>query len=101
MQKQKPKESNRTHEEHPATFIKTSLNIYPHPKQKSLKVRNVKDSLRGVIMEMGITKISKKGQIVIPAEIRRDLDIKTSDKFMVFGKKDTILIKKIRNKKRA
>ena len=47
-------------------------------------------------MEIGITKISKKGQIVIPAEVRRGLDIRTSDKFLVFGKKDTILIKKIR-----
>lgn len=46
-------------------------------------------------MEIGITKISKKGQIVIPAEIRRDLNIRASDKFMVFGKKDTILMKKI------
>ena len=47
-------------------------------------------------MEIGITKISKKGQIVIPSEVRRSLDIKVSDKFMVFGKKDTILIKRIR-----
>ncbi len=51
-------------------------------------------------MEVAITKISENGQVVIPAEIRKDADIKPSTKFIVFNKEalreDMLLIEKIR-----
>ncbi|MBL7169973.1 MAG: AbrB/MazE/SpoVT family DNA-binding domain-containing protein [Candidatus Aenigmarchaeota archaeon] len=46
-------------------------------------------------MEVEITRISPKGQVVIPSRIRRDLDIEPADKFLVFGEKDIIVFKKI------
>ena len=42
---------------------------------------------------MGITKMSSKGQIVIPAEMRKD--IKEGDKFIVIKDEEKILLKKM------
>lgn len=50
-------------------------------------------------MELAITKISRNGQIVIPAEIRRDAKIKPSTKFLVFNEGGNILLKKIKENK--
>lgn len=36
----------------------------------------------------GATKIGERGQVVIPAEARRDLDLTPSTKLLVFGSKD-------------
>jgi AbrB family looped-hinge helix DNA binding protein len=36
----------------------------------------------------GIVTVSEKGQIVIPVDARRDLDIKTGDKLIVLKRKD-------------
>lgn len=41
------------------------------------------------------TKLSSKGQIVIPEEIRNELHLKSGDKFMVIGKGDTVILKTI------
>ena len=44
----------------------------------------------------GIVTVSEKGQIAIPVDARRDLDIKTGDKLIVLKRKDEaglILIK--------
>ena len=46
-------------------------------------------------MEVALTKISQNGQIVIPAEVRRDARIKPYDKFLVFNKGGNILLKPI------
>jgi AbrB family looped-hinge helix DNA binding protein len=46
-------------------------------------------------MEVAITKMSANGQIVIPAEIRRDACIKPSAKFIVFNEGGNILLKQI------
>ncbi len=46
-------------------------------------------------MDVEITKMSPKGQVVIPAGIRKMMGIRSSDRFLVFGKDDTILFKKI------
>ncbi|NCO96940.1 MAG: hypothetical protein COY38_02240 [Candidatus Aenigmarchaeota archaeon CG_4_10_14_0_8_um_filter_37_24] len=46
-------------------------------------------------MEVEITRISPKGQVVIPTQIRKDLSIEPADKFLVFGEKDTIIFKKL------
>ncbi|MBI5398219.1 AbrB/MazE/SpoVT family DNA-binding domain-containing protein [Candidatus Woesearchaeota archaeon] len=47
-------------------------------------------------MEVSITKISENGQVVIPAEIRKDAGIKPSTKFLVFNEGSNILLKVIR-----
>lgn len=39
------------------------------------------------------TKMSSKGQIVIPEGIRNRLGLKTGDKFMVIGDKDVVILK--------
>ena len=41
------------------------------------------------------TKMSSKGQIVIPEEIRHKLGLKTGDKFLVMGEKDVVILKTI------
>jgi len=46
-------------------------------------------------MYMGITQISSKDQIVISAEIRKRLHIKPRDRFLVFGKGEEILFRRI------
>ena len=46
-------------------------------------------------MYVDITKISSKGQVVIPSEIRKKLHIKPKDRFLVFGKDEEILFRKI------
>jgi AbrB family looped-hinge helix DNA binding protein len=47
-------------------------------------------------MEVAITKLSENGQVVIPAEVRRDAGIKTSTKFLVFNEGGNILLKIIK-----
>jgi len=39
--------------------------------------------------------ISEKGQVVIPQSIRKQLKIKPKNKFLVYGKGDTIILKKL------
>ncbi len=39
------------------------------------------------------TKLSSKGQVVIPEAIRENLRLKTGDVFLVYGKDDTIIFK--------
>lgn len=46
-------------------------------------------------MEVEMTRISEKGQIVIPSCIRNSMKIRKSDKFLVFGEGNTIILKKI------
>ena len=46
-------------------------------------------------MEVELAKISEKGQIVIPSSLRREMNIRRSDKFLVFGEGNTIILKKI------
>ena len=45
--------------------------------------------------EPEITTISEKGQGVIPQSIRKELGIKPKNKFLVYGKGDTIIMKKL------
>lgn len=46
-------------------------------------------------MEVEIAKVSEKGQIVIPSLLRKEIGIKKSDQFLVFGENGTIILKKI------
>ena len=43
-----------------------------------------------------IITMSSKGQIVIPKDLREDLGIDTGSNFAVFGKDDTLILKKIK-----
>ncbi|MBI4148748.1 AbrB/MazE/SpoVT family DNA-binding domain-containing protein [Candidatus Woesearchaeota archaeon] len=52
-------------------------------------------------MEVSITKMSENGQVVIPAEIRRDAGIEPSTKFLVFNERGNILLKVIRKESLA
>ena len=45
--------------------------------------------------ETEVTTISEKGQVVIPQSIRKELGIKPKNKFLVYGKGDTIILKKL------
>jgi AbrB family looped-hinge helix DNA binding protein len=45
--------------------------------------------------ESEVTTISEKGQVVIPRSIRKELGIKPKNKFLVYGRGDTIILKKL------
>jgi AbrB family looped-hinge helix DNA binding protein len=42
---------------------------------------------------IGTTKMSSKGQVVIPEEIRKQLKLKAGSQFVVVGEKDTVILK--------
>lgn len=42
-----------------------------------------------------LTRVSPKGQVVIPQGIREELKIETGMKFAVYGRDDTIIFKRI------
>ena len=46
-------------------------------------------------MQVELTRISEKGQVVIPSSLRREMGIKKSDQFMIFGESGTVILKKI------
>lgn len=45
--------------------------------------------------DLATTKMSSKGQIVIPEEIRKRLKLKAGDQFIVVGEKDVVILKAI------
>ncbi|MFA5772708.1 MAG: AbrB/MazE/SpoVT family DNA-binding domain-containing protein [Thermoplasmata archaeon] len=46
--------------------------------------------------EVTVTKMSSKGQIVVPQNIREMLGLKVGELFALFGEDDTIILKKIK-----
>ncbi|MFQ6136897.1 MAG: AbrB/MazE/SpoVT family DNA-binding domain-containing protein [Candidatus Hydrothermarchaeales archaeon] len=46
-------------------------------------------------VDVEITKMSSKGQIVIPKKIRNEFGFRPGENFVVFGSKDTIILKKV------
>lgn len=46
--------------------------------------------------EPEVTTISEKGQVVIPQSIRKQLGIKPKTKFLVFGRGDTVIMKRLK-----
>jgi len=50
-------------------------------------------------MEMTMTKVSSKGQIVIPREMREESNLKEGEKLLVYGDKDTIILKRLDSSK--
>jgi len=45
--------------------------------------------------EIATTKMSSKGQVVIPEEIRRSLGLETGSRFVVLGDEDVVILKRI------
>ena len=45
--------------------------------------------------ELSTTKMSSKGQVVIPEEVRKKLGLKTGSLFVVIGDKDVVILKVI------
>ena len=50
-------------------------------------------------MDIEITKMSSKGQVVIPQDIRKEKGIKDGEKFLVYDLDDSIVLKRIKNLK--
>jgi AbrB family looped-hinge helix DNA binding protein len=48
-----------------------------------------------MVEEPQITTISEKGQVVIPQSLRSALRLKPGTKFLVFGRGDTVVMKKL------
>ena len=46
-------------------------------------------------MHIQLTRISEKGQVVIPSSLRKAMGIKRSDQFLVFGEEGTVILKKL------
>ncbi|MBU1704531.1 MAG: AbrB/MazE/SpoVT family DNA-binding domain-containing protein, partial [Nanoarchaeota archaeon] len=46
-------------------------------------------------MDIAITRMSSKGQVVIPENIRRNLNLKAGAQFIVVGDKDVVILKSI------
>ena len=44
---------------------------------------------------LATTRMSSKGQVVIPEEIRKKLGLKPGSQFVVIGEKDTVIFKSI------
>ncbi|MEM4733558.1 MAG: AbrB/MazE/SpoVT family DNA-binding domain-containing protein [Candidatus Bathyarchaeia archaeon] len=45
--------------------------------------------------EPEVTTVSEKGQVVIPQSIRKELGIKPKTKFLVYGRGDMVIMKKL------
>lgn len=45
--------------------------------------------------QFSTTRMSSKGQLVIPEEIRDQLNLKEGDQFIVLGQGDTVILKSI------
>ncbi len=47
------------------------------------------------MVPLATTKMSSKGQVVIPEDIRKRLDLKVGSQFVVVGEKDVVILKAI------
>ena len=45
--------------------------------------------------DVSTTKMSSKGQVVIPENIRKQLNLKVGSQFIVIGEKDVVILKNI------
>ncbi len=48
-------------------------------------------------MEIGITKLSTKGQIVIPNNIRNDLNLADNEQFIVISENDEVILRRVKD----
>lgn len=47
-------------------------------------------------MEFEVTKLGERGQVVIPQEFRRDMGLHTGEKFIVIGRRDMLILKRMK-----
>ncbi len=52
-------------------------------------------------MVIGITRMTSKGQVVIPLDIREEKNIKLGERFLVYDIDDSIILKRIKNLEKA
>lgn len=45
--------------------------------------------------QLATTKMSSKGQVVIPEDVRNSMGLKSGDQFVVIGNKDVVILKSI------
>ncbi|MBW1976133.1 MAG: AbrB/MazE/SpoVT family DNA-binding domain-containing protein [Deltaproteobacteria bacterium] len=45
--------------------------------------------------DVATTKLSSRGQVIIPEDIRKKLNLKAGTQFIVLGDKDVVILKKI------
>jgi AbrB family looped-hinge helix DNA binding protein len=46
-------------------------------------------------MALELTRLSQKGQVVIPTEVRRKMGLKEGTRFLVIGLEDVIVLRKL------
>ena len=46
-------------------------------------------------MALELTRLSQKGQVVIPSEVRRKLGLKEGTRFLVIGLEDVIVLRRL------
>lgn len=44
---------------------------------------------------LDVTKLSSKGQVVIPQDVREALGLATGTRFVVYGEGDTVILKRV------
>lgn len=52
------------------------------------------------MVEVELTKMSSRGQIVIPQDIREEMNLKEGEAFAVTGSGDTLLLKRVKTPSR-
>ncbi len=70
----------------------TISNLY-RPSQTFIN----KTILTSLTMEIEITKITSKGQVVIPQDIRKSAGITEGERFFVYASDDSIILKRTKN----
>ena len=68
------------------------LTILPHFKYLTGKIIKQKGKAMKLL---ATTKMSSKGQVVIPEDVRKSLKLKTGDQFIVIGRGDAVILKTI------
>jgi AbrB family looped-hinge helix DNA binding protein len=51
--------------------------------------------MEGNMDKLEVTKLSSKGQVVLPQSIRRKLRLEEGEKFIVLAERDTVILKKL------
>lgn len=46
-------------------------------------------------MALELTRLSERGQIVIPTELRKSMNLKEGERFIIMGVGDTIVLRKL------
>lgn len=55
------------------------------------------NNLINLTMKIELTKMTSKGQVVIPQDIREEKNLKEGEKFLVYDTDDSIVLKRVSN----